>query len=238
MKMLFLCDTKITDKELSDLQKEFTALVKQYTDITPTYFIERKVYTNVPTEADSDGDLKPANYWMKGLTDIVYKEYGTYGVDSVVMLVHRDNWVYDGIWGTNWSNKYHQYHVHLCRFDNKNVANSLGTLYHEWMHSLDALIKTHTGVDINKYFKTTKCYVSYDDTCVHGNKFTGCKETTFKYIKWKDNTDALAMIAPDLRTAYQKRRTMDTQKNIIGLLEKVVVLYRALLNKKDGVPRS
>ncbi len=238
MKMLFLADVKITDAELSALQKEFTALVKQYTDIMPTYFIERKVFTNVPTEADSDSDLKPANYWMKGLTDMVYREYGTYGVDSVVVLVHRDNWVFDGIWGTNWSNKYHQYHVHLCRFDNKNVANSLGTLYHEWMHSLDVLIKVHTGVNVNDYFDEIKCFAGWDVSCVHGNKTIACKDTPYKYIRWKENTDALAMIAPDLRTAYQNRRTMDTQKTIIGLLEKVVVLYRALLNKKDGVPRN
>ena len=77
-----------------------------------------------------------------------------------------------------------------------------------------------------------KVYVPWDKVWVHG------EHPDTKYIRWKDNTDALAMIAPDLRAAYQKRRTMDTQKQVIGLLEKVVVLYRALLNKKDGVPRK
>lgn len=237
MRILFLADQKITDKQLSDLYGQFTELVKQYTDITPMYFVQREDYTNVPTEKDGDGDLKPTKKYVTSLMDNVFSKYGTYGIDSVVMLVHRDNWVFDGIWGTNWSNVYHQYHVHLCRFDNRNAANSLGTLYHEWMHSLDALVKTHTGVNVNDYFDETKCFAGWDNTCVHGNKTVACKETPFQYIRWKENTDALSMIAPDLRTAYKNRRTMDTQKNIIGLLEKVVVLYRALLNKKDGVPR-
>lgn len=237
MKLLFLCDKKITDQELTLLQKEFTALVKQYTDIVPTYFVQKQDYDVVPTEADGDGDLKPTKAYTTALIDQVSAKYGKYEVDSVVMLVHRDNWVFKGIWGTNWSNVYYQYHVHLCRFDHKNIANSLGTLYHEWMHSLDALIATHTGVDVNDYFDETKCFAGWDLSCVHGNKTVACKETPYKYIRWKENTDALAMIAPDLRTAYQKRRTMDTQKTIIGILEKVVVLYRALLNKKDGVPR-
>jgi hypothetical protein len=235
MKMLFLVDVKITDTELTQLQNEFTNLVKQYTAIVPTYLVQRQDYTNVPTEADRDGDMKPTSSYTTALLNQVYAKYGTYGVDSVVLLVHRDNWIYKGIWGTNWSGVYHQYHVHLSRFDNKNIANSLGTLYHEWMHSLDVLIKVHTGVNINKYFKATQCFVDYDTTCVHGNAFIGCKETPYKYIRWKENTDVLAMIAPDLREAYKKRRVMETQKSIIGLLEQVVILYRTLLNKKKGI---
>ena len=234
--MLLLVDQKITDKELKTLTDEFTALVKQYTDITPQYFIERKVFTQVPTEADSDGDLKPAKYWLKGLTDMVHKEYGTYGVDSVVMLVHRDNWVFDGIWGTNLSNVYHQYHFHLCRFDNRNMANSLGTLYHEWMHSLDALIKTHTGVEIDTYF-TGKCFIDWDTTCVHGNKGVTCTPNQYSYIRWKENTDALAMIAPDLRAAYNARKELyyEPYKKVMVW---AITQLRALLNQKNGVPRT
>ena len=147
------------------------------------------------------------------------------------MLVHRDNWVFKGIWGTNYSNIYHQYHVHLCRFDDRSLPNSIGVLFHEWMHSLDALIKTHTGVDINQYFKNTKCFVSYDSTCVHGNRFTGCKETPYKYIKWNENTDVLAMIGPDLARAYAKRREM-YYKPYVTVLWQAVDTLRALLNKK------
>lgn len=236
MRVLFLCDQKITDKELKTLTDEFTGLVKQYTDITPMYFLQREDYTSVPTEKDNDGDLKPTKKYLTALTDTVHSKYGTYGVDSVVLLVHRDNWVFDGIWGTNWSNMYRQYHVHLCRFDNRNVANSLGTLYHEWMHSLDALIKTHTGVEIDDYFRETKCFVDFDTTCVHGNKTAPYKETPFSYIRYKENTDALAMIAPDLRKAYKARKELylEPYKQV---QRQVITWLRSLLNKKDGVPR-
>lgn len=237
MRLLLLCDLKITDKEVKEVTGQFTALIKQYTGITPTYFIQREDYTSVPTEADNDGDLKPTRKYLKALTDQVHSKYGTYGVDSIVMWVHRDNWVFKGVWGTNLSLVYHQYHLHLCRFDNKNLANSLGTLYHEWMHSLDALIKTHTGVEIDNLFQQTKCFVDWDVTTVHGNRFQGCKETPYQYIRWKENTDALAMIAPHLRRAYQVRKELYLEPYRQVQLQ-VISWLRSLLNKKDGVPRE
>ena len=231
MRLVILKDHKITDKEWSTLAKQFTDLVKQYTGITPTFFVESTDYTNVPTTVDNDGDIVPTNEYFKKVTDKVYTTYGTWGTDSVVMLVHSDNWVFKGIWGTNKSNIYHQYHVHLCRYDSKNTANSLGTLYHEWMHSLDALIKTHTGTDINQYFTSTKCFKDWDSTICHGNKFHTCKETPFSYIRWKENTDALAMIAPDLRAAYKVRKEMWLEPYKTVQLQ-VISWLRSLLNQK------
>lgn len=231
MRFVILKDTKITATEYAKLEKEFSDFVSTHTGLTPTFFIESQDYSNVPTELDQDGDSKPSKAYLQALLKTVHDKYGDYGTDSVVMLVHRDNWIFKGIWGTNFSNLYYKYHVHLCRFDNKNVANSLGTLYHEWMHSLDALIATHTGVDINSYFKTTKCFTDWDNTCVHGNRFRGCPETPYKYIKWKDNVDALKMIAPDLKAAYAKRREMHFKPYITALWQ-AVDLLRGLLNRK------
>ena len=235
--MLLLVDQKISDVQLKTLTTEFANLVKQYTDTTPMFFVQREDYTSVPTEADSDGDLKPTKKYLTALTDTVHSKYGTYGVDSVVMLVHRDNWVFDGVWGSNFSNTYRQYHVHLCRFDNRNEANSLGTLYHEWMHSLDALISTHTGVEIDNYFTNSKCFADWDATVVHGNKYRDCKDTPYTYIRWKDNTDALAMIAPDLRAAYQARKELYNEPYKKVMVWAITQL-RALLNVKNGVPRQ
>ena len=231
MRLVVLLDNKIKEDEWNELNRQFTDLVFEYTGLTPTFFIEHEDYTYVPTFVDTDGDVMPTNSYFKTLTDRVYAKYGTWGTDSVVMLVHRDNWVFKGLWGTNKSNLYHQYHVHLCRFDNKNIANSLGTLYHEWMHSLDALIKTHTGVDINSYFKQSKCFKDWDATCVHGNKTHTCKETPYSYIRWKENTDALAMIAPELKKAYAKRKEMYYQPYVTALWQAVDVV-RGLLNRK------
>lgn len=234
MRFCILKDTKITAKEMNTLETQFTDFIYANTGIMPEFYIEEQDYSYVPTVPDNDGDLKPTTDYFKALTKRVHDKYGDYGVDSVVMLVHRDNWVFTGIWGSNFSNVYYKYHVHLCRFDHKNVANSLGTLYHEWMHSLDALIKTHTGVDINTYFKNSKCFVSWDETSVHGNKYKGCKETPYSYIKWKDNTDALAMIAPDLRAAYKVRKELWLEPYKHVQLQFISWL-RGILNKKNGV---
>lgn len=231
MRFVVLKDNKISEAEWTNLATEFSDLVKQHTGLKPTFFIEPTDYTYVPTVIDSDGDIVPANAYFKARTEEVYNKYGTWGTDSVVMLVHRDNWVFKGIWGTNKSNLYHQYHLHLCRFDDKNIANSLGTLYHEWMHSLDALIKTHTGVEIDNYFTSTNCFKDWDSTICHGNKFHTCKDTPYSYIRWKENTDALAMIAPDLKKAYAKRKEMYYQPYVTALWQAVDVL-RGLLNRK------
>lgn len=233
--MLILCDSLIKSTELDKLKKEFSDLVSQHAGITPVFYTHNEDYTNVPTETDQDGDLKPTKAYVTGLMKKVTAVYGRYGVDSVAMLVHHSNWVFDGIWGTNWSYTYAQDHIHLCRFDSK-LANSLGTLYHEWMHSLDALIKTHTGVEIDDYFKQSKCFVDFDTTCVHGNKYKGCKDTPYSYISWKDNTDALAMIAPDLRKAYKVRKELylEPYKNV---QLKVISFLRSYLNRKNGVKK-
>lgn len=237
MRLLFIHDTKITKTQLDKLTTDFTDFVKQYTGITPMYFYMPRDFSDVPTEPDSDGDLKPTDAYARNLADAAHSVYGQWGIDSIVMLVHRDNWVFTGIWGTNWSNKYYQYHVHLCRFDSRNSANSLGTLYHEWMHSLDALIKTHTGFDINTLFKGEKCFVNWDVTCIHGNRTSTCKETEYSYIKWKDNTKALVRIAPYLQQAYAKRKQMYYAPYVTVLWQAVDIL-RSLLNKKNGVSPS
>lgn len=234
MRVLFLADLKITNRELDQLKSEFSSLVHQYADIKPDFYTEREDYSNVPVEADSDGDLKPTKKYFTALTDKVHAKYGTYGVDSVVVLVHRDNWIFKGIWGTNLSLVYRQYHVHLCRFDDRNMANSLGTLYHEWMHSLDSLIKTHTGVEIDNLFNKTKCFYDWDATCCHGNKYRPCKDTLFEYIRYKENADTLTTLAPHLRNAYRIRKEFYLEPYRKVQL-RVVSFLRSWLNRKNGV---
>jgi hypothetical protein len=140
--------------KLLELTTQFSDLISKETGIRPHFYYEDRDFTTVPTEPDGDGDLKPTKAYMTTLMAEVHKKYGAYGIDSVVPLVHQDNWVFTGIWGTNWSNVFYQYHVHLCRWDRRNMANTLGTFYHEWMHCLDALVKTHTGVDINTFWES------------------------------------------------------------------------------------
>jgi len=238
MRIVALADNLITDKELKTAQKEYAVWIESNTGEDVTWYTHRVDYSNVPTESDSDGDLKPSKSYTTNLMQKeVYDRYGTYGSDSIVLWVHRDNWIFKGIWGTNWSNIYRQYHVHLCRFDNVNAANTLGTLNHEVGHSFDALIKTHTGFDINVLFKDTKCYVDYDSTVIHGNRFHPCKETPFKYIRWKENADSLQKIAPHLRKAYAVRKELYLEPYKQVQL-KVISWLRSLLNSKNGVPKG
>lgn len=226
-RFLILKDKKITDEQLKELERQFTDLIKEATGLIPVFFVEERDYTQVPTEKDGDGDLKPSKAYMTALMAEVHKKYGNYGVDSVVPLVHQDNWVFKGIWGTNFSNVYYQYHVHLCRFDKKNIANSLGTLYHEWMHSLDALIKTHTGFDV-----TTLFGVPYDQFVVHGGRPGKEGTTEWKYIKWKDNTKALKLMAPYLVKAYAVRKELylEPYRNVQLMF---ISWLRSFINKKQ-----
>jgi uncharacterized Fe-S cluster protein YjdI len=237
MRFLILKDKDISAKQMNELEKEFSDFIFANTGILPTFFIEERDYTTIPLTTDNDGDFKPTTSYMNGLTKTVHDKYGDYGVDSVVMLVHRDNWTFDGIWGTNFSNVYYKYHVHLCRFDSKNVANSLGTLYHEWMHSLDALIATHTGKEIDTLFAGETCFHDWDTTCVHGNRTVSCSATEYTYIKWKDNTKALKKITPLLKQAYQVRKDLHFAP-LTNLQKYFISWMRAFINKKNGVNKS
>lgn len=237
MRLIILKDIKISAKQMNELEKQFTDFIFENTGIMPSFYIEERDYTTVPTTPDNDGDLKPTTPYLNTLTKSVHDKYGDYGVDHVVMLVHRDNWVFTGIWGTNFSNVYYKYHVHLCRFDNNNVANSLGTLYHEWMHSLDALISTHTGVEIDNLFAGEICFTDWDTTCVHGNRTVSCSATEYSYIKWKENTKALKKITPLLKQAYQVRKDLYFAP-LINLQKYFISWMRSFINKKNGVSPS
>lgn len=226
MRLVVLLDQKIITEDWHALEGQFSDLVYEHTGLTPTFYIEPHDYSSVDTIVDFEGDTVPSHKYFTSIADKVHAKYGTYGTDSVVMLVHRDNWVFKGIWGTNKSNIYRQYHIHLCRFDNKNMANSLGTLYHEWMHSLDALIATHTGYDVTPLFG-----VPYDKFCVHGGRPDKENTTKWKYIRHKENTDALKLLAPHLARAYAKRRELHFQP-YIKLMQRTVDWLRAILNQK------
>lgn len=234
MRFVIIKDKLITQEKCDALTAEFADFIQKNTGRKPKFYIEEHDFTTVPTEADADGDLKPTKAYTTALMDRVHAKYGTYGTDSVVMLVHNKNWIYTGIWGSNWSNVWYTYHVHLVRFDSRNSANSLGTLYHEWMHSVDALIKTHTGFDVNTLFKDVTCYKNWDTSYVHGNRNTDCLNPELKYIRWKDNVTALKAIAPYLRQAYDVRKAMYYQPLTTVQLQ-VISWLRGLLNKKNGV---
>lgn len=271
MRLLLLCDLKITDQEVKEVTNQFTAFIKQHTGITPTYFIQREDYTSVPITLDGDGDARPTETYMKALHDDVLKRYSKDGVDYVTMLIHEDNWMSSGtnfdkyraslglptkkgIWGTAWAYKYHGFLTTYCRWDKDNMANNLGTLYHETCHPIDTLISVELGVNIHKIVEgeLRKRYAdvleiisyldqngfSWDRDFVHGGL-----NPPYKYIRFKDNAEVLEIASLYIKQALKKRddrhlHYMGLQKKVISLLERVVYLLRKKIYMKDGVSQG
>ncbi len=239
MRNLVYKDIKIPQAEYDKLLKDYSDFIKKQTGITVTTWTVDKDYTDYPTYLDTDGDdvLRPS-FWQEIIKE-VSKNYGDYGADNIITLIHADNWksgktaTRKGIWGTNYSYKYGNYHTQYCRFDAKAV-NSFGTLNHEIDHTFDALIKVEIGVNVNPLLAVT----NYDKNTTHG------EPTAYHpYIRNKENADKLKVLAPYLASAYAKRLekhviyTKGLQNTAIGLLERVVELWKQRLYKKNGNPK-
>lgn len=247
MRHVIYKDKKIPDRDFQLWKNEDIWFWERFAGVTPQYWVIEYDFKDYPVSPDSDGDARPTTTFLKELTDKVYQMYNKDGTDFVMLFVHEDNWqssgeLYEkfkakygitkksGIWGTNYSNVYHNYHVQYCRWDRDNLANVFGTIYHERHHALDALISTELGVNINPILGVT----AYDRGITHGG------ETPWQYIRHKENTTSLEKMSPYLKRAFaarQKRHDDYTnkQKTVITLLQQLVYWYRRLINKKDGV---
>lgn len=247
MRHVLFVDKKIPKEDLAKWKKEDKAFWLKYCDVNAIYWDIETDFSFYPTNFDSDGDVKPTTEYLKEKTEEVYKTYNSDGTDFIMFLIHQDNWrgsgaLFDklrkeaglpkqkGVWGTNWSNKYRNYHVQFCRWDKLNQANNFGTNYHERHHALDSLVATEIGYNVNNNFSVPW------DSITHG-------VDPWDYIRYKENTESISIIAPYLKLALAKRlkRHEDyvrgQQLTIIGLLEKIVYLYRQQLYKKDGVKK-
>lgn len=225
--------------------EEYSAFHKQNSGLTLEYTTIPYDFTDYPTYTDGDGDQRPTKALLEALTARVTKKYGKYGADHVKLLIHEDNWKSDppgpgnGIWGTNWSYVYGTFHVQYCRWDKDNPANTFGTINHEDDHTYDALCATEIGINIAPILNVS----NYDAQTTHGDRANGGKNAYHGYIRYQENAKKLKVLAPYLQAAYRKRQERHVeeirgmQKTVINLLEKVVYLYRQLINKKDGVPR-
>lgn len=230
MRIVVLKDIKIANASYQRLQNDFRTLMQENGGITPEYFTHDVDFKGYPVEPDSDGDMRPTVAFLKEQTDFVYNKYGKWGTDHVVILIDERNWKSGRIWGTNWSNVYHGYHVHYCRFDYDNPANALGTLYHENHHSWDALTLTTTGKDIRPLVNVSH----WDRECTHG------ATDPWQYIRYKENLQSISVSAPYLKEAYEKRksfflRDVGLMMQIVLLLQQMLVLLKEQVYKKDGV---
>lgn len=239
MRHVILKDTKITATQYKQWVKEDTTFWKEQLGITPTYEVIDTNYSSYPTYVDSDGDIRPTDAYLQGLSSSVVKKYGEFGFDFIMVMVHQDNWKSDttpdikgdGIWGTNYSYAFGKHCLDYCRWDKNNIANTFGTAYHERHHSFDAIVKVETGVDVNPLLNVSR----YDAEITHG----GTKP--WKYIRHKENLDSLKVMKPHLLKAFaeRKRKHEESQKGmmetIIKLSTQFLYLWRMQQNKKNGV---
>ena len=143
MKIVVYKDKDIPTAKYTKLLEDFSKLIRSHTDIRPSFTAVDTGYPDYPTYIDDDEDIRPTESYLKAFDGSDY--------DHVFVLIHEDNWKSDppgpgnGIWGTNFSYIYGDWHTHYCRYDKDNAANAFGTFYHEWMHSIDALVKVETG---------------------------------------------------------------------------------------------
>lgn len=251
MKLYFYADEKITDKELHQLHKDYSAFIKEHTGISPVITTTSTNFTDYPVYPDNDGDARPEHGYVKRLVEDVEGVKGKFGVDHIFLLIHEDNWKSSGpkadalakewgtkpgnIWGVNFSYVHGPYHVHYCRYDKDNLANAFGTVYHETHHSFDALCKVETREDITPLLKVD----NYDRDCTHGNA------AHWDYIRYKENAESLALIKDHLVAAYEARREKEQEeqreriwglkKTLLGLLKRKLYQLRAHLNRKNGL---
>lgn len=234
MNILLLLDNKIKEDQLAQVKRELSAIYKKNCDIKLRFTDEWRDFSYVPKEWYDDEAEGIQKSYIASVTKEIYKRYAE-DIDEVVFFIHRDHWNLTGVWGWNLSKTFNGYGIQQCRFDNKNLANTLGTIYHEQMHDHDTFIYTYTGVKIESVLRIN----DWDDDLVHGGKYSG---TTYgwKYIRHNENQESLKLIAPYLTEALKKRRELwDTKKigylqEIIRLAEQVIVLQRARLAQLRG----
>jgi hypothetical protein len=221
MKILLLVDYKINEDQLKRMKAEVQSIYKK-NGVNISFIDEWRDLSNVPKEwYDSSAEGIKRSY-IADVTKEIYARYAK-DVDQVVFLIHRDHWNLTGVWGWNMSRVFNGYGVQQCRFDNRNQANSVGTMYHELMHDHDSYVYVYTGKIIEDIIKVP----NWDEDLVHAGKNTG---TSFgwKYIRYNENQEALKAISAVLNEAIEARQKVWLKKKV-SMLEQIVKLYQQLI---------
>lgn len=231
MRILILRDEKINDEQLDSVLAEFSQIFKDNANITPEITKEYVSYRDQRGSQRAGFDALPYGF-VKWHVDRIHKrDKGRY--DHILLLVHRANFKpTKAIWGENFSNFFYDYHVSVGRYDHKNPANSLGTIWHEVHHSLDALVETELGVKVEPLFNVK----SWDNAITHGGKYYEANDK-WDYIRHKENQESLARIAFLVQRAYDERKRrylmtkVDMLKSIVELMKELKRLKRVLFIK-------
>jgi hypothetical protein len=233
--ILLLLDNKIREDQLARVKKEVGALYKNNAGVTIKWHEEWRDFSSYPKEEYWGGYEGLKRSYIEQVTkeiDARWKEE----LDNVVFFIHADNWNLNGVWGWNHSAQFNGYGVQQCRFDSRNVVNSIGTLYHEMMHDHDTFVYTYSGVHIAPIVKVA----NWDNFAVHGGRDTGEEgKDGWKYIRHNENQHALKAISTVFKQSVEKRRDLfikrvGVMQETIRLLQQIVVLQRALIAKRKG----
>lgn len=201
----------------NDTELSFIVENKDYSDI------KWSVY-NANTGKDEGPDYGIDKGYIKDHAQDIWERH-RWDVDLVMFLVHDDSWndSGDGIWGWNLANAHKGYEIEQVRWDPKNSANTVGTIYHEIAHSHDSFIYRNLGVWIEGIVGVS----DWDRDMVHGNGHQ------FDYIQYNENLEAIKKISTYLNQSSLKRRALQDerrsmQKRIISLARQAIDLYREL----------
>lgn len=212
--------------------KQVVELYSKNANIECQIFSESRDFSMLEFEEYLPNMMGITHAHIQAETNDIYKRW-EHEVDLVIFLVHDDNWIVrDKVWGWNISKIFNGYEIEQCRFDPKNEANTVGTLYHEIMHSHDSFIYRLTGIRIEELVKVN----NWDYELVHG------ESTQWDYIRYKENQSALTLIASplkkavDVKVALFEARVKSLYRQLYDTLEILKITLRTLskeLEKRD-----
>jgi hypothetical protein len=243
MNILLLADKDIIVTNLERVQKEISALYAQNSNITIKWTTKEFDYSDYPIEQYWGGYWGIAHAWLRARCEEVHAKHKE-SIDNVVFLIASDNWKLDRtelvgpnhVWGWNHSATMSGYGVQQVRFaqvsthtNQRNVNNSIGTLYHEMHHDHDTFVFNYTGEVVERIVNVQ----SWDEDITHG------RSPNWEYIRYKENQASLRAISTVLERALTIRRALyatrvSLMEKIIQLLERKVVLLRELLSRQRG----
>lgn len=224
MNILILKDKAIRNTQLKRVLDELTAFYKMHGNITIDWTVEEKDYSDMEASTTPGIFDTLSERYLRSNCKAVYQKHAE-AVDHVIFLVHKDRWSFGRYWGENFSNHFSGYQTQVCRYDDDNPANSVGTIYHEMHHAHDAFIYKYTGQNMTNL-------IGYKwDLITHGER------QPWKYIRYNENANSLIFISTLLKEAVEKRRAIWNKKKnqymtIITLAEQLLILLRTKLKTK------
>lgn len=232
MRCLFFVDEKVPEDELNQVLDEVKELYKRNTDIDLDIVVRFWPLPALPFETYYDTYRGVSQKYLGNIAQLVEAEYGK-RFDQITLVVADENWAPSRdktpVWGWNISAGIRGYEVQQCRFDTVRadragrIANSVGTIYHEMMHSHDGFCYRVFGATLEFLPALDVLPGMYDAQIVHGE---GKK---WEYIRWKENQEALRVIGPVLKAACEVRKQQFN--NGTTLAQKVAEGYRGMILK-------